>query len=121
MALCGVFSIGYGVPCLNTGDAGSTIGAFWYRITQSHLWTDILMRGTVGIMACVALLPLGFIGVWWKYGIACLMILGGYVLFGALITGEPVIRFKLKGKHYELLTEDMMIYAIIAWAVVFVC
>jgi hypothetical protein len=120
MALAGVFSIGYGIPD-NHSDDGSTLGAFWYHKTKSHLLADIFMRGTVGLLACIALIVLPIIsGAWLKYAGACLLMVGAYVLFGALIPGEPVIRWTLKGKHYEILTEDLMIYASIAFGVVLI-
>ena len=44
------FSIGYGIPNPNTGDKGSGIGAFWYKLFKgNHFLADLFTRGTVGI------------------------------------------------------------------------
>lgn len=88
--------LGYGIP--DATDKGSDIGRFWSRLISNRIFLNMATRGTVGFLGA---LPLFFLA-----GPIVLVIPFCYVLFGAIIPGEPVIRF---GK-YEILVEDILIY-----------
>lgn len=108
LTLCGVYSIGYGVP--DATDSGSTLGRFWYKITNgNHDATDFLTRGTVGLAYAVSLLSLPILkGSWLQWGILALLTMATYIVFTVWIKGEPVIHWKDK----EFLVEDLLVYSI---------
>ena len=95
-------SKGYGIP--GEGDAGSSLGRFWYNVFhQNHLLADIFTRGTIGLLMCITLLSIPIIKMnWLVYGLCCLLIisvnslvswrnLGTYTLFGKMLTWSETI------------------------------
>lgn len=95
-------SKGYGIP--GEGDAGSSLGRFWYNVfNQNHLLADIFTRGTIGLLICITLLSIPIIKKnWLIYGLCCIFIisvncliswrnLGTYTLFGKMLTWSETI------------------------------
>lgn len=106
MSMVGALSMGYGVP--DETDDGSKLGAFFYRLTKKNHWaTDMLTRGTVGIMVAFSCIPLPlYTGEWVKWFVISFLIVGSYVLYGPIIENEPVIHTK----KYTFLIEDFLLY-----------
>ena len=102
MLMIFALSRGYGIP--GVGDAGSSLGRFWYNLfNQNHFLADVFTRGTVGVMICLTLLSTPIIRKnWLVYGLACLGIiavqsfvswrnLGTFQLFGKMLTWSEAI------------------------------
>lgn len=50
----GFLTLGYGLPSHNPPDEGSTIGKFFWRLTNANeLWANILTRGVVYVGATI--------------------------------------------------------------------
>jgi len=125
MSIWGALSIGYGIPenliyninkklvILPEGDEGSTLARFWYKITKgSHLWTDILTRGTVALIISIAFLVIPILkGNWIWYLIGSL----GIILVYAVNSwrGYGVFEVTFKGKKYYLLKVDFVTYSVL--------
>jgi len=107
MTMIGAFSMGYGIP--DPTDEGSTLGRFWYKITnQNVLLANIFTRGTVGLMVNLSLLSIPILkGNWLIYIICSLIIMG---IYGS-ITWRDLGGIWLKGKY--LLTPDLIVYGTI--------
>lgn len=91
-----VFSAGYGVP--DETDEGSDIGAFWYKITKGNSrLTDILTRGTIGLLFAIVLSIISlFKGNW-----GILIITGSLCVLGSVgsLLFRKLATFKLFGKQ----------------------
>jgi len=111
MARAGCYSMGYGVPSPNDPKP-SALGKYWWNITKgNHLWTDILTRGTIGLMHSTVLLIIPiFVGNWVVYGLGC----SGIILSGSLISWRAwgSKKVKMLGKEYEFQWSDIAHYAI---------
>lgn len=101
--------MGYGIP--SSTDEGSRFGKFFSKFTKNERILDILVRGTIGIIFSLTLIyfPI-IIGFWDDYLFGSIVIVGGYVLFGALIGNEG----KIEHKKYQFLLEDVYIYTCVA-------
>ncbi len=115
MSMAGVFSIGYGIPDAN--DDGSALGKFWYKVTKgNHFWSDVLTRGTIGVACCTSFVAIAIVGkILLAYLIGCAIIIGSYILFGAIIKNEGMFTFLGK----RCLWEEAYIYGTICGVVSF--
>jgi len=80
MFLSFVFAIGYGIP--DSTDEGSSLGRFWYKVwNKNHRLADIFTRGTVGVLASLALISLPVLrNNWFMYVLCSLAIILTYAL-----------------------------------------
>jgi len=111
MGMCGILSLGYGIP--GGDDEGSDLGRFWYKITRnSHLWADILTRGTVGLGLALSLIVMPILlDSWVVYGLCSL----GITLTWAFISWQPwgSFDFQFRGKEYQLCYSDLWAYTLL--------
>jgi hypothetical protein len=116
--MSGVLSLGYGVPSFNgpngtMDDEGSAIGAFFYKITKSERWANILSRSTIGILISLSMLSVPIlIGTWLSFFIGSAMIIAIWASVSWRGFGETPI--KLFGKEYRLLNVDLVCYGVTA-------
>jgi len=107
--------LGYGIP--DSGDEGSAIGGFWYRLGKGNTtFADIMTRASVASIRCTMLIFIPLLtGSWMMYGIGSFIYILGNVLFGgnAIIRNEGM--FRLFGK--DLLWEEFAIHSINSVAV----
>ena len=113
LADIGVLSCGYGIPDIVQGevkDEGSDIGRFWFKVFEGNEgMANIFTRGTIGMLEGVAMMPLAvYSQAWGLYGLLCTLLVGNWILWGALIKNEGM--FSLF--HKELLTEEALIHGI---------
>jgi len=117
------FSIGYGQP--GNDDEGSVLGRFcwklsmrlYYKIVKEppqipvkmvSLWSNVLTRGTIGVLVCLSLLPIPIInGKWLIYMISSLIIVGVY----ATLSWRDLGMFEWRGK--KLLKSEAILYGTI--------
>lgn len=108
MSMIGALSIGYGIP--DYPDEGSSLGRFWYKIVHYNLfWTNVLTRGTIGLVILVSLLSIPVLkSSYLIYAIAGAIIvvgtsliswrdLGSYTLFNKKLTWAETITYALIG------------------------
>jgi hypothetical protein len=107
MVFC--FFIGYGIPDNNTGDEGSCLGRFWFKICNgNNFFTNFFTRGSVGILISFSLISIPIIKHNWLIYFLCS---SGIFISQALISwmGFGSISFKNK----ELCISDLINYSII--------
>ena len=111
LSMCGVFSLGYGIP--GDGDKGSGLGRFWYKLTmRNHLLSDILTRGTVAIALSCSLLSIPIITKeWYNFLIGSLLI----ILINSTLSYQNWGRFSLFGT--KLCWSDFINYGLISFIV----
>ena len=98
-------SMGYGVPSPGE-DKGSFIGRLYYKLTKSnHYLTNLLTRGTVGLLISLSLIVIPIIkGNWLVYIIGSLVIIGVY----ATLSWRDLGIFEWRGK--KLLKSEAVVY-----------
>jgi hypothetical protein len=112
LTLMGWFSLGYGVP--DATDEGSYLGRLAYKLTkQSYFWSDVLVRGFIGILVSLSLIAIPTIlKNWIAYSVLSLVIIVGY----SFLSWRNLGRYRLFGK--ELLWSETIVYSTISAAVV---
>jgi hypothetical protein len=115
-------SLGYGIPSFNgpngtMDDEGSMIGAFFYKITKSEMWVNILSRSVVGLLISLTMLSVPILkGTWISFLVGSVLIIG---VWGAVSwRGFGSIPVKLFGKTYTLLNVDLTCYAVTACGII---
>ena len=112
-------SKGYGIPCPVSGDEGSSIGRFWYKVFQlypeqkRHLFADIATRSTIAlmIMSSVIIAPI-LKATWGNYFLYSLPILAVW----AFVSWRGLKTFEFLGKKLgwsEMITWSITTFCII--------
>ena len=108
--MIGILSMGHGTP--SHTDDGSRLGKLWAKIWPNQ--TDIGVRLTIGLLICLSCLYAPVISLkWGVYLISSIVFLLIYILFSAIIEGEPVVQTK----RYTFLIEDFIVYVVMGWYV----
>lgn len=100
-------SMGYGVPeQYQNKDKGSFIGKIYYKLTKSnHYLTNLLTRGTIGLLVSLSLIVIPIIkGNWLVYIISSLIIVGVYTT----LSWRDLGMFEWRGK--KLLKSEAVVY-----------
>ena len=102
------FSMGYGIPSYGV-DKGSFLGRFYYKLTkQNHYLTNLLTRGTIGLLVSLSLIVIPIIkGNWLIYIIGSLIIIGVYTT----LSWRDLGLFEWRGK--KLLKSEAILYGTI--------
>lgn len=95
MFLSFVFAIGYGIP--DATDEGSALGRFWYKFwNKNHRLADIFTRGTVGVLASLALISIPVLKHNWKIYVLCSL---GIILTYAFISWRNLGQYRLFNRN----------------------
>ena len=105
-------SLGYGIPSYNSDgtleDAGSKIGAFWYKaLKNNHRKADLATRMTIGLLKAIPFVIIPILtGKWLIYAIVAVLAILVNVIIGGLLHPKGMITVLKK----ELLLEEFYIY-----------
>lgn len=117
MIMCGILSIGYGIPSyiyvLGQSpilvDEGSILGRFYYKLfKQNHKLTDIATRGTIGKLIALSMISIPIIKHNWIIYIICSL---GIILTNALLSWRNFGTFVFNNK--ELNKVEFIIWGLI--------
>ena len=112
-------TFGYGIPCPISGDKGSTIGRFWYKVFKiypehtRHLFSDLATRSTVAICIILSVISAPILkGTWGNYFLYSLPILAVW----AFVSWRGLKTFDFLGKKLgwsEFITWSVTTFSII--------
>jgi len=123
-SMSGALSLGYGIPSFNgpqgsMDDEGSAIGAFFYKITKSEMWANILSRAVIGLLISASMLSVPILkGTWISFLVGSALIIG---VWGAVSwRGFGSIPVKIFGKEYQILNVDLTCYGVTACGIIMI-
>lgn len=115
----GPLTMGYGVPCLLSGDKGSTIGKFWYHIFHLYevktrqLYTNIATRSTVALVIILSVIVAPILkGTWANYFLYSCPILCVF----AFVSWRNLKTFKFLGR--DLNFSEMITWSIVSFSII---
>ena len=108
MSMCGIFSMGYGLPG-PSDPKPSLLGAFFFKLCHQNIfWSSTLTRTVIGILVCLSLISIPIIRKnWGIYGLCSL----GIILTYALISWRGLGTYYLWKK--PLLWSETLLYGLI--------
>ena len=108
LSMCGIYSIGYGLPGPNDPKP-SQLGAFFFNLCHQNIfWANTLTRTVIGLLVCLSLISIPIIRHnWGVYGLCSL----GIILVWALISWKDLGTYYL-GK-IPLLWSEFILYGLI--------
>jgi hypothetical protein len=109
-SISGWLSMGYGIPDLT--DEGSFLGRLFYKLFKGNrLWTNIMTRGTIGLLLSLSMISIPIIQKTWVSYLS-----GSFAIILIWATnswqGYGEITVKLFNKEYKLLKTDITTYAV---------